>query len=326
MPASVKIEKIEDLFFVYNQLEQSLVANDIVEIALDDFLDMADISFAYEDRLDRLHGHVDSDIAQAIIDFQEYVYSLYKMAKYQDQDIPLSIDEENMLKIFIKIEDGSSKLKLFKAIAKAVKDMTKDMTAPQKIVFIVSILTVITTGLVGWQLGSEYIEHLNNQEETARIEAITSGYEHVIREVQSNPLYTEKIRQGQTSLLKPVKKHDSLSVKVYENGEEIAVTNQAQAKVLLKQERNRSITDVITSHYFVKSAESLRDHGKFKIKIEDSSSGVYGIIDISIDDDDVDFVAVMNHFGNKTPIKLVTKTKTLNGVTSIIKILSTLEE
>ena len=101
----IKIKNIEDLYYYYDLIDKSEVEQQTVEIALEDFINNFDMQTSYKDSLERLKGHVDSDIANAIIKFQDFINLTYKVVKYQDQNIEIKEDELNSVKIYIKVEE-----------------------------------------------------------------------------------------------------------------------------------------------------------------------------------------------------------------------------
>jgi len=267
------IEKIDDLFYYYDLLDSGDVDEGSIELALSDFISHFDIETSYNDSLDRLHGHVDSDIATAIIKFQEFVNITYKVVKYQDRDVTLSEDELRSIKVYIKVENGSSKLKWAKAIAKIFNKVTEGMSPKQKIIFATLIASVVTGGFVINNVAERYIDSTErvqlSQQETQRQENIINGFNKVQREVDSNVIYKTIDNEGKKAILDPVKKNDGVTYNVVTNPEEedeekqIKTTiNQEKVKEILKTTRSRSETDVLTTLFKVNGVLNSSEQGK----------------------------------------------------------------
>ena len=331
------INSINDLFYYYEKMESSDVNVSSVEIALDDFLEHFKFILKYNDTLGRLHGTIDASLAASIVDLQEFVFDLYRRFKYQDQTVTLSEDEQNALRVYVKIADGSTE-----EIIENLKDITgvlfMDMTGKQKIIAMFVLSSVLTVGFVG----SKYIDYLESSKkveastaeerlENERLQIVINGYSKVQAEVNSRPLYKEAIKNGQKALLKPVKQNNSYTVRPIDNLDELNTTvkgtyivDAEKAKKILKTTRNTSATEIITDYFYIKYIEALEETHHYKIKLVSSSSEVYGLVEIDASDEDIDLNILSRHLANRHPAKLTVRTKTLNATTSVDKLIATL--
>ena len=332
----IKIKNIEDLYYYYDLIDKSEVEQQTVEIALEDFINNFDMQTSYKDSLERLKGHVDSDIANAIIKFQDFINLTYKVVKYQDQNIELSEDELNSVKIYIKVEEGSSILKYAKAIAKIFNQVTETMNPKQKIIFATLIVSVITGGVVINNVATKYLDTNQqvalSQEETARQQNIIEGFTKITAEVDRNVIYKNIDIEGKKAVLEPVKRNNGVTYNIITNPEEqtidqeIITINQSDAKEILKPTRNTSSTDILRSHFKINGILNSSTAGKVKVQISTSDNVLSGTVEFNKDDEDINFVKILRNFGEENPIELVVKTKTLKGKTSIDKIVATVGE
>lgn len=337
MPAErIRIEKIEDLYYYYNLIDQSQVDEQSIEVALEDFINNFDITTSYSDSLNRLKGHVDSDIASAILKFQEFINITYKVVKYQDQDVSLSENELSSIKIYIKVEEGSSKLKYIKAIAKIFNQVTENMTPKQKIIFTTLILSVITAGVVINNVYTNYIDSNEriqlSEQETIRQQNIISGLNKIKSEVDNNIIYKTIEVEGKKAVLEPIKRNDGVTYKIItnpnetqENQEEVVI-NQAMAKEILKPTRTTADRDVLQSLFKINGILNSSTAGKVKVQVSTNDNVLSGTVEFNKDDEDIDFVKILRNFGEEAPIELIVRTKTIKGKTSIDKILATVGE
>lgn len=333
MPSEqIRIERIEDLYYYYNLLEESRVDEQSVEIALNDFINNFDIVTSYNDNLDRLKGHVDVDIATAIIKFQEFVNKLYKVIKYQDQDISLTEQELNSIKVYIKVDDGSSILKYAKAIAKIFNKVTETMSAKEKILMATLLTSVITvTGSVAY-IYSKYIDSEErialSQEETQRQNNIINGFSKLHSAIDNNIIYKTVEKEGKKAILEPVKNSDNVTYSISsENNESLNSTiNKEDAKEILKNTRTTAITEVFESQFKINGITNSSEQGKVIVQISTNDDALNGNVKISKDQEDIDYTKIVNSFRDEQLIKLVVKTKTLHGTTKIDKIIATVGE
>lgn len=330
-PETVNISSLDDLYYYFDLMEKSQVDVNSVEIALDSFLENFNFKLNYEDNLGRLNGTVDALLASSIVDFQEYIYSLYKIVKHQDADKVLSDDEKDRLRIYVKISDGSTE-ELIKNLDNILKVIFENMSGKQKIILLTLIATILTAGFVG----DSYIDHLKSkageEQETERLKSVINGFTKVQTEINERPLYKEAIKNGQKALLKPVKTNDSYTFTPCDANDSIKVLpsdhtiDNKLAKELLKQKRNQSEQQIVTDSYYVKSIEALEDNNKYKVKLIGSSADIAGLIEIDASDEDIDYGTLAKHLHDKTAARLTVRTKTLNSVTSIDKLIATLTE
>lgn len=331
-PEQIKIKNSEDLYYYYSLIDQSQIDEASIEIALDDFIQNFDIETSYVDSLDRLKGHIDSDIATAIVKFQEFINLTYKIAKYQDQDINLSDAELNSIKIYVKVEEGSSKLKYAKAISKIFNEVTNGMTATQKIIFATLIVGVVTVGVVANNVSQKYIEGKTrvelSQEETARQTNIIDGFTKMNSEINSNSLYKTIDIEGKKAILDPIKKSNNVMYKVTEKieGEDdkIYLLDQVKVKKILKTKRNSAESDILRSHFKINGILNSNEQGKVKVQISTSDNALNGTVEFKKDDEDIDFTKILSNFGAEDPIELIVRTKTLKGKTTIDRIVATI--
>jgi len=285
----IRINKAEDLYYYYNLIDESSIEESSIEIALDDFIKNFDIETSYTDSLDRLQGHVDSDIATAIVKFQEFVNLTYKIAKYQDQDINLSDAELNSIKIYVKVDEGSSKLKYAKALSKIFNEVTNGMTATQKIVFATLMVGVVTVGVVTNNVSQKYIESETrvelSQEETERQSNIINGFTKINSEIARNPLYKTIDNEGKKAILDPIKKSNNVTYKVTEKieGEDdkISVIDQTKVKQILKTKRNSAESDILRSHFKINGILNSTEQGKVKVQISTSDNILNGTVELN---------------------------------------------
>lgn len=332
MPSEqVKIEKIEDLYYYYNLLEESNVDEQSVEIALNDFINNFDIKTSYNDNLDRLKGHVDVDIATAIIKFQEFVNNLYKVIKYQDQDISLTEQELNSIKVYIKVDDGSSILKYAKAIAKIFNKVTETMSAKEKILMATLLTSVITAGISAVYISTTYIDSEErialSQEETERQNNIINGFSKLHSAIDNNIIYKTVEKEGKKAILEPVKNSNNVTYSISNENQELNNTiNKEDAKEILKNTRTTSITEVLESQFKINGITNSSEQGKVIVQISTNDDALNGNVKISKDQEDIDYTKIVNSFRDDQLIKLVVKTKTLHGTTKIDKIIATVGE
>ena len=330
-PEQIKIKNSEDLYYYYSLINQSQVDEASIEIALDDFIQKFDIETSYIDSLDRLKGHIDSDIATAVVKFQEFINLTYKIAKYQDQDINLSDAELNSIKIYVKVEEGSSTLKYAKAISKIFNEVTNGMTATQKIIFATLIVGVVTVGVVANNVSQKYIEGETrvelSQEETARQSSIIDGFTKMNSEINSNSLYKTIDIEGKKAILDPIKKSNNVMYKVTEKTEgeddKISILDQVKVKKILKTKRNSAESDILRSHFKINGILNSSEQGKVKVQISTSDNALNGTVEFKKDDEDIDFTKILSNFGAEDAIELIVRTKTLKGKTTIDRIVAT---
>ncbi|MFW2306460.1 hypothetical protein [Aliarcobacter butzleri] len=332
----VRIKNIEDLYYYYDLIDKSQVEEQTVEIALQDFINNFDMQTSYKDSLDRLRGHIDSDIANAIIKFQEFINITYKVVKYQDQDIELSQDELNSIKIYIKVEEGSSILKYAKAISKIFNQVTETMNSKEKIIFATLILSVLTGGVVVNNVATKYLDANQqvalSQQETTRQQNMIEGFTKIQSEVNRNIIYKTIDIEGKKAILEPVKRNNGVTYNITTNPEEqienqeVIIINQLDAKEILKTTRNSSSTDILRGHFKINGILNSSTAGKVKVQISTNDNALSGTVEFNKDDEDIDFIKILRNFGEENPIELVVKTKTLKGKTSIDKIMATIGE
>ncbi|MCK9373899.1 MAG: hypothetical protein M0P91_11945 [Sulfuricurvum sp.] len=344
------ISTLDDLFYYFEKLENAEVDSAGVELAIDDFLTHFRFMLVYNDTLGRLNGTIDAELATAIVEIQEFIYDLYKKIKYQDQDRPLSDEEKTALRVYVKISIGSTE-----EIVENLRDIAgvifSGMTGKQKVI----ALTIIAMVFTGGYIGKSYIDYLESTKtaeieaagehletearvehsrlENARIDTIINGYNKVVHEINSRPQYVESIRMGQKAVLKPIKQNNSYTFKPSDNLEASKTFNQdnyivdaEKAKRILKQKRNSSETEIVTDTYYIRSIEALEDRHSYRVKIVSSGSDIYGTIDFSSTDEDIDFDALSRHLSSRTALRLTVRTKTLNSITSIDKLIATISE
>ena len=256
----------------------------------------------------------------------------YKIAKYQDQDINLSDAELNSIKIYVKVEEGSSKLKYAKAISKIFNEVTNGMTATQKIIFATLIVGVVTVGVVANNVSQKYIEGKTrvelSQEETARQTNIIDGFTKMNSEINSNSLYKTIDIEGKKAILDPIKKSNNVMYKVTEKieGEDdkIYLLDQVKVKKILKTKRNSAESDILRSHFKINGILNSNEQGKVKVQISTSDNALNGTVEFKKDDEDIDFTKILSNFGAEDPIELIVRTKTLKGKTTIDRIVATI--
>lgn len=334
--AKIEINSVEDLFFYFDSFKKGEVTNENLCIGLDDFIKNFSIILRYKDSLNRLNATIDSQLAQAIIDFQEFIYKTYKVLKYQDSPRELSDDEKASLKIYVKILRGST-IEEIVNLGGIIDKMVEGMDGEQKLIAFFILISAMTVGYLG-KKGIEYFTKKSDNEkdeelgrqETEREEKIISGFAQVTKYVADRPLYLEVIKDGQKALLKPVKNNNSYTLGIRDNlgdentlfQEEILVDSN-KAKKILRSTRSPSETEIITDYYCVKYIEAL-DDGGYKTKLKSSTAEAYGIVEFDINDENIDYEAMFNSMASREPIKLTVKTKTINSVTSIEKLIATI--
>ncbi|MDD5399558.1 MAG: hypothetical protein PHQ93_00010 [Sulfurimonas sp.] len=336
---TVEIKSLDDIFFYYSKVKDGEVADDVLSISMDDFLENFEFVLDYKDSLDRLHGTIDVTLASAIVDLQDFINNLYKVIKYQDIPHTLSDEELAALRIYVKIADGSTK-EIIKNIRKLLEKMVEDMTGKEKVIVVAIVAMALTAGYIG----SEYFDYLkqqdeNNktiqagQQETERTQAIIKGFSDVTREIQLRPLYKEAIKNGQKAVLKPVRQNNSYTLQPSDNLDDDNKTiktpyiiDEEKAKKILKTKRSTSETDIINDSFFVKYIEALEENNKYKVKIASTSTEISGIVEFDTDDEDIDFSILSSHLANRTAVSLTIKTKTINGNTTIEKLIATITQ
>lgn len=329
-----KIETVEDLYYYFNLLETENIDANSVEIALDDFLENFIIETAYKDSLNRLNGHIDVNLANAIIKFQDLINTALKVVKYGDADVKLSNDGLSTVHLFVKVAEGSTLLDYFKASGKVFNDMTEGMTAKQKIVLAGLIVGIITVGVVANNIATKYFEAEEkaqlSAEETERQKNIIDGMSKM-SEKFAEPTYKVLLKEGQKAILEPVKNNDGVTFNITaeeSKGEEAKKTtiNQQQAKEILKSTRDKATTDTLTQRFNIDGVLKSSEPGKVKVQISTIDGVLRGTVEFSKSNDQIDFVQILENFGAETPIKLVVGTKTIRDVTSITAILATLSQ
>ncbi len=331
------IKSLDDLFFYYNEIKEEKVESNAISIALDDFLDTFEFVLDYKDNLNRLNGTIDATLASAIIELQEFINSLYKVIKYQDNPHVLSDEELASLRIYVKISEGSTK-EIIKNTRKFLEKMVEDMTGTEKII----IVTIVAMAFTGGYLGSEYIDYLKNkdeiineteqnEQETIRTKAIIKGFSDVTREIALRPMYKDAIKQGQKAILKPVRQNNSYTLSpsdtLSDDNKTIKsdyIIDDTKAKEILRSKRNSSETDIINDSFIVKYIEALDDRRKYKVKLISSTSEISGIVEIDIDDEDIDFNELSSHLGSRSTIQLTVRTKTIKNNTTIDRLIATI--
>jgi len=336
---TVEIKSLDDIFFYYSKVEDGEVADDVLSISIDDFLENFEFVLDYKDSLDRLHGTIDVTLASAIVDLQDFINNLYKIIKYQDTPHTLSDDELAALRIYVKIADGSTK-EIIKNTGKLLEKMVDNMTGKEKVIVVAILAMVLTAGYIG----NEYFDYLKQQdennktiqadhEETERTQAIIKGFSDVNREIQLRPLYKEVIKNGQKAVLKPIKQNNSYTLQPSDNLSDenktvksTYIVDEKKAKEILKTKRGTSETDIINDSFFVKYIEALEENNKYKVKIVSTSSEISGIVEFDADDEDINFDVLSSHLANRTAVSLTIKTKTINGNTTIEKLIATITQ
>lgn len=332
---NVEINSVEDLFFYFDSFKKGEITNENLCIGIDNFIKNFSIILRYNDSLGRLNATIDSQLAQAIIDFQEFIYKTYKALKYQDSPRELSDDEKASLKIYVKILRGST-IEEIVNLSGIINKMVEGMDGEQKLIAFVILISAITVGHLGRKLMEYYAkksddkkeEELSRQE-TEREEKIINGFTQAMRYVSDRPLYSEVVKDGQKALLKPVKSNNSYTLGIRDNlsdentlFQEEVVVDSNKAKKILRGTRSPSETEIVTDYYYVKYIEAL-DDGGYKTKLKSSSAEACGIVEFGLDDENIDYEAIFNSMASREPIRLTVKTKTINGVISVEKLIAT---
>ena len=331
----ININSVEDLFFYFDSFKKGEITNDNLCIGIDNFIKNFSIILRYNDNLGRLNATVDSQLAQAIIDFQEFIYKTYKVLKYQDSPRELSDDEKASLKIYVKILRGST-IEEIVNLGGIIDKMVEGMDGEQKLIAFFILVSVTTVGFLGKKIIEYYAKKSDNKkevdlscQETEREEKIINGFTQVVRYVSDRPLYSEVIKDGQKALLKPVKNNNSYTLGVRDNlsdentlFQEEAIVDSNKAKKILRGTRSSSETEIVTDYYYVKYIEAL-DDGGYKAKLKSSSADAYGIVEFELDNENIDYEAIFNSMASREPIKLTVKTKTINNTVSIEKLIAT---
>ena len=331
----IEINSIEDLFFYFDSFKRGEITNERLCIGLDSFVKNFSIILRYNDSLSRLNATIDSQLAQAIIDFQEFIYKTYKVLRYQDSPRELSDDEKASLKIYVKILRGST-IEEIVNLGGIIDKMVEGMDGKQKLIAFFILISAMTAGYLVRKVieylakksDNEKEEELSRQE-TEREEKIISGFTQITKYIEDRPLYSEAIKDGQKALLKPVKNNNSYTLGIRDNlgdestlfQEEILVDSN-KAKKILRSTRSPSETETITDYYYVKYIEAL-DDGGYKTKLKSSTAEAYGIVEFDINDENIDCEAIFNSMASREPIKLTVKTKTINGIVSVEKLIAT---
>lgn len=334
---TVEIKSFDDIFYYYSKVNDGEINDQVLSISVDNFLENFEFILSYNDSLDRLHGTIDVTLASAIVDLQDFINNLYKVIKYQDAPHTLSDEELAALRIYVKVSDGSTK-EIIKNTRKLLEKMVENMTGKEKVIVVAIVSMALTAGYIG----NEYFDYLKqkdenqttiqaDEQETERTKAIIKGFSDVNREIQLRPLYKEAIKSGQKAVLKPVKQNNSYTLQPSDNLNDDNKTikneyivDEEKAKKILKSKRSTSETDIINDSFFVKYIEALEEDNKYKVKLSSTTADIGGIVEFDIDDEDIDFNLISTHLAERTAITLTVKTKTLNGNTSIEKLIATI--
>lgn len=331
----IDVNSVEDLFFYFDSFKKGEITNENLCIGIDNFIKNFSIILSYNDSLGRLNATIDSQLAQAIIDFQEFIYKTYKVLKYQDSPRELSDDEKASLKIYVKILRGST-IEEIVNLGGVIDKMVEGMDGEQKLIAFFILLSAITVGYLGKKSIEYFAKKSDNEkeealsrQETERTGKITDGFSQMYRYVSSRPSYSEVIKDGQKALLKPVKNNNSYTLGIRDNlddentlfHEEIVIDSN-KAKKILRGTRSPSETEIVTDYYYVKYIEAL-DDGGYKMKLKSSSSDAYGIVEFGLDDENIDYDTIFGSMASREPMKLTVKTKTINGVVTIEKLIAT---
>lgn len=344
---NIEIKEVADLYYYFVELKEGRITGKAFSCSMENFLNEFNIILSYKDRLGRLTGTIDNELAQAIIDFQEFIYEAYKVFNYQDSPITLSDDEKSSLKIYVKISNGSTE-EVVLGLKEVILAMVDRLDGEQVLTAFSILIWALTVGGLGALIRSAYAKRIDAdkeieilkshdeamikmfQEETKRNEQILKGFNEISNKIESRPLYLETIKMGKKALLKPVKNNNSYKLGIsdtldddrtlFEN--ELIIDNK-KAKKILKTTRSQSEISNITDNFIVKYIEALEDD-KYKIKLISSSSDIQGIVEFSYEDENIDFELIMKHMANREPIRLVVTTKTLNNVTTIEKMVATI--
>ena len=327
----VKIKNVDDLYYYYELLDKLEVDEQSIEIALEDFIEDFDLDTSYSDSLNRLEGHVDVDIANAIIKFQDFINNTYKVIKYQDQDITLSEDELKSIKLYIKVEAGSSKLKYIKAVGKIFKELTKDMSAKEKILIITLVTGIVSAAATTAYVSSKYIESEErialSQEETRKQNNIINGFSKMNSQIDNNIIYRTIEKEGKKAILEPVKQNNSVTYSVESTDSSISdIIDNEKAKKILKNTRSTSVSEILEGQFKISGISDSKEQGKVIIQISTIDSILNGNVKIKKDAENIDYIKLVNCYRDELPIDLIVKTKTLHGKTTIDKIVATVGE
>lgn len=331
----IEINSVDDLFYYFDEMKNGNITEEALSVSIDSFLDNFSIILRYKDNMNRLSGSIDDQLAQAIIDFQEFIFNTYKVLRYQDSPVTLSDDEKASLKIYVKISRGST-IEEVLGLKEAIVRMVDGMDGEQKLIAFGIVFAALTLGYLGSKIKDLLSEISNNskdvrlsEQETTRIEKIISGYNTIAQKIDERPLLKDLVKEGQKAILKPIKNNNSYKLGISDNldnentlfSNEIIIDN-TKAKKILKGTRGVAETDIVTDYFNIKSIEVL-DNGKYKIKITSSSADTYGIVEFDINDENIDYEVIFNNIASREPIKLTVKTKTINHITSIEKLIAT---